>query len=82
MVGTIGCCNYILFEYDKRFEVFGEQFQYFDYHQGIAGLSSNYAHSFDMIAADPAFLSRECFQMVFVLLFSIPMSNDDVMIYG
>ena len=52
-----------LFEYDSRFSKFGEDFVYYDYkrpHQVQLSLH----HSFDLVVADPPFLSEECLSKV------------------
>ena len=52
-----------LLEYDSRFGKFGEDFVYYDYknpHQ----VPSSLHHSFDLVVADPPFLSEECLSKV------------------
>lgn len=46
-----------LFEYDKRFEIYGEDFAFYDYKNPLDVQFENY---FDLIIADPPFLSSEC----------------------
>mmetsp|Transcript_17453 Transcript_17453/g.24219 ORF Transcript_17453/g.24219 Transcript_17453/m.24219 type:complete len:223 (-) Transcript_17453:86-754(-) len=53
--------NYFLFEYDKRFQVYGEQFVFYDVNDP-QNLPSNFANAFDVILLDPPFLSEECFK--------------------
>lgn len=52
-----------IFEFDKRFESFGEDFQFYDYNEA---LEENhliaYASKFDLVIADPPFLSEECLE--------------------
>ena len=57
-------CEIFLFEYDKRFAVFGEDFVFYDYKEPLnipARIPKNY---FDVVFADPPFLSEECFAEV------------------
>ena len=52
--------DYKLLEFDQRFNVFGvDRFVPYDYRRPLE-LSSLEAHSFDVILADPPFLSEEC----------------------
>ena len=48
-----------LFEYDKRFEIYGEDFILYDYKSPL-NFSKNFEHYFDLVIADPPFLSSEC----------------------
>ncbi|GBG67416.1 hypothetical protein CBR_g551 [Chara braunii] len=49
-----------LFEYDKRFAVFGNQFSLYDYYHPL-DIPSHLHHSFGVVVADPPYLSEECF---------------------
>ncbi|XP_075149997.1 protein-lysine N-methyltransferase CG9154 [Haematobia irritans] len=53
--------NVMIFEFDKRFSAYGEDFVFYDFNEAN---SENYLHnlwhSFDLIIADPPFLSEEC----------------------
>lgn len=53
-----------LLEYDKRFEVYGEDFVLYDYRQPLSLPERLEKHSFDIVVADPPFLSEECLQKV------------------
>lgn len=46
-------------EYDERFRVFGEDFQFYDYKEPL-NLPLEMKQSFDIVIADPPFLSEEC----------------------
>ncbi|XP_064073965.1 EEF1A lysine methyltransferase 1 [Vanessa tameamea] len=48
-----------LLEYDRRFEVHGIDFIFYDYNEPMK-LPSDLGHSFDLVVADPPFLSEEC----------------------
>eukprot|EP00898_Chlorokybus_atmophyticus_P001714 jgi/Chlat1/2543/Chrsp175S02389 len=48
-----------LFEYDRRFAAFGERFTLYDYREPEA-VPEDLAHTFDVIVADPPYLSEEC----------------------
>ncbi|KAI0243037.1 EEF1A lysine methyltransferase 1 [Lamellibrachia satsuma] len=52
-------CDVVLFEYDSRFDKFGQDFVFYDYnnpHQVDPAFHQN----FDLVVADPPFLSEEC----------------------
>ena len=46
-------------EYDTRFSMFGEDFLFYDYKEPL-NLPLEWKHSFDVVIADPPFLSEEC----------------------
>ena len=48
-----------LFEYDKRFAAFGDKFVFYDYKSPL-GVPKELGSSFDVVLADPPFLSDEC----------------------
>ncbi|XP_068754953.1 EEF1A lysine methyltransferase 1-like isoform X1 [Montipora capricornis] len=53
-------CDTKIFEFDKRFAVFGEDFVFYDYKNPLDLPNSVKEHSFDLVFADPPFLSEEC----------------------
>jgi EEF1A lysine methyltransferase 1 len=48
-----------LFEYDKRFEIYDQDFILYDYKNPL-NFSKNFENYFDLVIADPPFLSSEC----------------------
>ncbi|WAR06856.1 EFMT1-like protein, partial [Mya arenaria] len=46
-------------EYDTRFSIYGDDFQFFDYKDPL-NLPLEWKHSFDVVIVDPPFLSEEC----------------------
>lgn len=48
-----------LFEYDKRFEIYGDDFEFYDYKEPL-NLKQTFEKHFDLVIADPPFLSGEC----------------------
>lgn len=50
----------MLLEYDRRFEVYGDSFCYYDYNDPLNLSEKLVKHSFDLVVADPPFLSEEC----------------------
>lgn len=48
-----------LFEYDKRFEMYGEDFLFYDYKNPLA-IDAKYHQYFDFVISDPPYLSDEC----------------------
>ncbi|XP_038617728.1 EEF1A lysine methyltransferase 1 [Tachyglossus aculeatus] len=49
-----------LLEYDRRFAIYGEEFVFYDYNSPLNLPESMTAHSFDIVVADPPYLSEEC----------------------
>lgn len=50
----------MLLEYDRRFEVYGDSFCYYDYNDPLNLSEKLVEHSFGLVMADPPFLSEEC----------------------
>lgn len=49
-----------VFEYDRRFAVYGEEFVFYDYNNPLDLPENIAAHSFDIVIVDPPYLSEEC----------------------
>nr|CAD7197756.1 unnamed protein product [Timema douglasi] len=49
----------VLFEYDHRFAVYGQDFIFYDYNSPLE-VPKHLEKSFDLVVADPPFLSEEC----------------------
>ncbi|EHH58459.1 N(6)-adenine-specific DNA methyltransferase 2 [Macaca fascicularis] len=49
-----------IFEYDKRFAMYGAEFIFYDYNNPLDLPERIAAHSFDIVIADPPYLSEEC----------------------
>jgi 16S rRNA G966 N2-methylase RsmD len=49
-----------IFEFDKRFAMYGEEFIFYDYNHPLDLPEKVTAHSFDIVVADPPYLSEEC----------------------
>lgn len=49
----------ILLEHDKRFDCFGEDFLFYDYNEPL-NFPEDLKSNFDVVLADPPFLSEEC----------------------
>lgn len=49
------CC----LEYDERFSMFGNDFVFYDYNDPL-NLPEGFERAFDVVIADPPFLSEEC----------------------
>ncbi|KAM5559190.1 hypothetical protein ABKV19_020712 [Rosa sericea] len=52
-----------LLEYDRRFEQYGSDFTFYDYNQP-EDLPLELKHGFDVVVADPPYLSQECLEKV------------------
>lgn len=57
-----GASACIIFEYDKRFAIYGDEFVFYDYNKPLDLPDRIAAHSFDIVVADPPYLSEECLQ--------------------
>lgn len=59
-----------LFEFDQRFAVYNEDYVQYDYKSSIIDSQylSEFTNYFDIIIADPPFLSEECIQAVSILI--------------
>ena len=55
--------NFALFEYDKRFSLFGEGFNFYDLNKPLE-IDSKHHKKYDIIIADPPFLNKETVQKV------------------
>ncbi|RLW08222.1 hypothetical protein DV515_00003111 [Chloebia gouldiae] len=51
-----------ILEYDRRFSVYGEEFIFYDYNHPLDLPENLLPHSFDIVIADPPYLSEECLQ--------------------
>lgn len=71
-----------LFEYDKRFEVFNDDFVHYDYKEAAvdADYMSEYEDYFDIIIADPPFLSEECIQAMSTLVNRMRRDGSDIIL--
>ncbi|XP_004680412.1 PREDICTED: protein-lysine N-methyltransferase N6AMT2 [Condylura cristata] len=49
-----------IFEYDRRFSIYEEEFIFYDYNNPLDLPEKITAHSFDIVIADPPYLSEEC----------------------
>lgn len=50
----------VLLEYDKRFKIYGDNFIHYDYRQPLSLPDTLQEGCFDLVVADPPFLSEEC----------------------
>ncbi|EDM14351.1 similar to RIKEN cDNA 2510005D08 (predicted), isoform CRA_a [Rattus norvegicus] len=49
-----------IFEYDRRFAIYGDEFIFYDYNNPLDLPEGVAPHSFDIVVADPPYLSEEC----------------------
>ncbi|XP_053166166.1 EEF1A lysine methyltransferase 1 isoform X3 [Hemicordylus capensis] len=49
-----------ILEYDQRFSVYGTEYVFYDYNNPLNLPANLTAHSFDIVLADPPYLSEEC----------------------
>ena len=55
--------NFALFEYDKRFSIFGESFNFYDLNTPLE-IDAIHHKKYDIVVADPPFLNKETVQKV------------------
>ena len=55
--------NFALFEFDKRFSIFGEGFNFYDLNKPLE-IDEKHHKKYDIIVADPPFLNKETIQKV------------------
>ncbi|XP_048834747.1 EEF1A lysine methyltransferase 1 [Brienomyrus brachyistius] len=54
----------VLLEYDNRFSVYGDEFVFYDYTNPLCLPAQINSQSFDIVIADPPYLSQECLSKV------------------
>ncbi|GLD75054.1 protein-lysine N-methyltransferase N6AMT2 [Lates japonicus] len=54
----------VVFEYDRRFAAYGDDFIFYDYNEPLSFPASVAPQSFDIVLADPPYLSEECLRKV------------------
>lgn len=53
-----------ILEYDQRFSVYGTEYIFYDYNSPLKLPTHLGAHSFDIVLADPPYLSEECLKKI------------------
>lgn len=54
----------VVLEYDRRFSTYGDDFIYYDYNEPLSLPCGVAPQSFDVVLADPPYLSEECLSKV------------------
>uniref|UniRef100_A0A8C8DGI0 EEF1A lysine methyltransferase 1 n=1 Tax=Oncorhynchus tshawytscha TaxID=74940 RepID=A0A8C8DGI0_ONCTS len=54
----------VVLEYDRRFATYGQEFIFYDYNEPLALPEDVAPQSFDIVLADPPYLSEECLNKV------------------
>lgn len=54
----------VVLEYDRRFATYGNDFIFYDYNEPLSFEASVAPQSFDIVLADPPYLSEECLEKV------------------
>lgn len=54
----------IVLEYDRRFAAYGDDFVFYDYNEPLSLGANLPTQSFDIVLADPPYLSEECLSKV------------------
>ncbi|KAL6484822.1 hypothetical protein MHYP_G00068670 [Metynnis hypsauchen] len=58
------CVSSVLFEFDRRFTAYGHEFVFYDYNNPLCLPEHILQQSFDVVIADPPYLSEECLSKV------------------
>ncbi|KAL7865762.1 hypothetical protein SRHO_G00110090 [Serrasalmus rhombeus] len=58
------CVSSVLFEFDRRFTAYGHEFVFYDYNNPLCLPEHILPQSFDVVIADPPYLSEECLSKV------------------
>ncbi|KAL7881698.1 hypothetical protein AOLI_G00085460 [Acnodon oligacanthus] len=58
------CVSSVLFEFDRRFAAYGHEFVFYDYNNPLCLPEHILPQSFDVVIADPPYLSEECLSKV------------------
>ncbi|XP_034549893.1 EEF1A lysine methyltransferase 1 [Notolabrus celidotus] len=61
--GSDGVSSVVL-EYDRRFNTYGDEFIFYDYNEPLSLPAGVNPQSFDIVLADPPYLSEECLSKV------------------
>lgn len=64
VVGGSDRVSAVVLEYDRRFSAYGQDFIFYDYNEPLSLPPSVAPHSFDIVLADPPYLSEECLSKV------------------
>lgn len=64
VVGGADRVSAVLLEYDRRFATYGSDFIFYDYNEPLSFPASVCPQSFDIVLADPPYLSEECLSKV------------------
>ncbi|XP_052896295.1 protein-lysine N-methyltransferase CG9154 [Anopheles moucheti] len=71
----------ILFEFDERFASYGDNFQQYDYNKAFdSEYMDAFAGQFDLVIADPPFLSEECIEKMGVIVKKITKPNSKIIL--
>lgn len=54
----------VVLEFDRRFATYGDDFIFYDYNEPLSLGGSAAPQSFDVVLADPPYLSKECLEKV------------------
>lgn len=54
----------VLLEFDRRFAAYGDDFVFYDYNEPLSLEARVPPRSFDVVLADPPYLSKECLEKV------------------
>ncbi|XP_068150652.1 protein-lysine N-methyltransferase CG9154 [Drosophila tropicalis] len=68
-----------IFEYDRRFEAYGSDFVHYDFNciDQNADYLKTHHNSYDLIIADPPFLSQECMEKMSQIILKLQRKNSE-----
>ncbi|XP_053666412.1 protein-lysine N-methyltransferase CG9154 [Anopheles marshallii] len=71
----------VLFEFDERFASYGDNFQQYDYNKAFdSEYMDAFAGQFDLVIADPPFLSEECIEKMGAIVKKITKQNAKIIL--
>ncbi|KAH8375109.1 hypothetical protein KR093_011650 [Drosophila rubida] len=75
--------NVNIFEYDQRFVAYGSDFVHYDYNaiDGNPNYLSQHNNSYDLIIADPPFLSEECMTKMSKIVMNLQRNTDSKIVF-
>ncbi|XP_030377632.1 protein-lysine N-methyltransferase CG9154 [Scaptodrosophila lebanonensis] len=73
--------NVNIFEYDQRFGAYGTDFVHYDFNAADEDYLQNYHNSYDLVIADPPFLSEECISKMSVIIRNLQRTSESKVIF-
>ena len=71
--------NLVVFEFDRRFDAFGDEFVFYDYNEPL-NFNPDLVAKFDFLIVDPPFLSNECWTKTSQSVMSLAKPNSKILV--